>query len=209
MATRTPVATDNFNRASLGGDWTVVSSGNSSVTIGSSTVFRGTGGASSDEGPGMGTWASDSFADDQYVSIEVTFGNYGIYYNIGVMLRSDGAAFASCNMYYVLLIANDDTNPTIELGKRVGGSWSSLYSESVAFSSGDTLEAEVEGTSLRVFKNGTQLTNFDTTDSDISSGSAGALGAGGTDAVSGDNWIGGDLSGATDTTIIVPTGPWY
>ncbi len=102
-----------------------------------------------------------------------------------------------------------DGNGTGILGKHLAGSFTTIASgfarttDSVAFAcvAGDVLRIEVQGTTLRVYWNGVQLkdgsNNTSWTDSSISTGQPGVF----IFDEAFDNFVGGDLGGATNATV--------
>lgn len=184
---RSAVATDNFNRASLGSNWTQLNPGTSNLIIGSSTFLY------SDAGAASGRWdGAGSFSADQYAKMTVSgIANLSTAYWIGVVCRASPDINGIRDMYFYVVYADSATSQTTEIGKYVDGSYSSLTSTTIAWTAGDTIEIECEGTTIRGYKNGVQQQS--TTDSSLSSGHPGATAAGNSTSVQGDNWEGGNL----------------
>jgi hypothetical protein len=196
---RTPVATDDFNRASLGTtNWTQINSFNGSITIFGSVRVGGSS-AQPPAGAMAAEWDADTFADDQYALIVIdALGHVSRNQNIGVILRASADTDGDRDYYYVAV--GGDTFGTTEettFGKIINGTDTQFaQSTTPTWSTTETIELEAEGTTLTVLKNGTALGgSFTTTDSDLTSGFAGIIGAGG-DNVTGDDWEGGDITGA-------------
>jgi hypothetical protein len=141
--------------------------------------------------------------------VDLTFQSTGYY--IGVAVRcsadTDGA-----RDYYALIVSSDAAGPnyTTRLIKIVNGSATTLHSASVAWASGDTVELEVEGTTLTGMKNGSALGgSFTQTDTSLTTGKPGILGATDTDtSATGKNWVGGNLTAGDSTppTLTSPSG---
>jgi hypothetical protein len=141
--------------------------------------------------------------------VDLTFQSIGYY--IGVAVRcsadTDGA-----RDYYALIVSSDAAGPnyTTRLIKIVNGSATTLHSASVAWASGDTVELEVEGTTLTGMKNGSALGgSFTQTDTSLTTGKPGILGATDTDtSATGKNWVGGNLTAGDSTppTLTSPSG---
>ena len=192
---RTSIATDNFNRASLGADWTQQNTGNAGViSINSSTKAEGQYGVQPTDEIATVVWAgSGTFTDDQYASIKVlnvTSGG-GSTDRVAATARASGTG-ASRSYYEAVCKFNSGGTPTIELAKWVTGTRTILHSAATALANNDTLEIEVEGTTVRVLKNGTALGgSFTQTDASISTGKPGF---GATVATYGDDWDGGNIT---------------
>lgn len=185
---RTLVASDDFNRASLGANWDQTNAFNGSVNIVSSTLVSA---AHSQECAAR--YVSGTFAADQYSSLElVTWNQFGNN-RIGVAARMSPDDDGNRDHYeYVIFDNNGSTTKTTELAKVVNGSRTILTSSSVLWASGDRIEIECEGTTIRGLKNGTEVVSV--TDSDITTGRPGVRT---TSGKTGDNWQGGDLSAST------------
>jgi hypothetical protein len=105
---------------------------------------------------------------------------------VGVAVRNGSA---SSGTFYILLVWSD----WFLLSKRISFSSTDLRSASGTFTNGDSLRLEVEGTTLRCLKNGSQF--YTTTDAGISSGNPGIASSTNSNgsAASMDDWEGGDL----------------
>jgi hypothetical protein len=106
---------------------------------------------------------------------------------VGVSLRSDGTAN---NLYRIVV-----NTTTVYVAKVVSGSYTLITTRVQAFSANDILRVEVQGTTLRVYRNGVQL-GADITDSGRATGSAGIMYSSGAIGTI-DNFEGGDFAGAT------------
>lgn len=194
--TRVVVATDNFNRASLGSNWANQNTDWGTVRIVSDTVFDANSANVNNEA--IARWeGTGSFDADQYS--EVTIGGLSFLaaqFATGVIVRASADTNGARDHYFAE-VQHDSGGPnyTTVLGKVVNGTRAVLHSAAVAWANGDKISLEAEGTTLRLCKNGTALGgSFTQTDSDLSSGKPGILanGAGPT----GDDWEGGDISSA-------------
>lgn len=199
------IASDDFNRASLGAtDWTQLNAAWSNVQITGSTVFDAS--ASNANNEGAAVWiGAGSFSADQWS--EVTVGGLAfasIDWCVGVIARSTIDTGANRDFYF-FFVAGTSAGPnyTTVLGKVVNGTRTVLNSANQAWSNGDTISIECEGTEIRGCRNGTALGGaFTVTDSDLSTGNPGIL-ANGNTALTGDNWSAGDMtaSGPADPEI--------
>jgi hypothetical protein len=176
------LATDNFNRADstdLGASWDVVP-GESNCQIVANAVRAGVGGgADCSESYNGVTWPNDQYSQIVIVSLSDRF--------VGPVVR----ASTSANTLYLVECAT--TN--IYLYKVVSASGTLLVNYSGTVSVGDIIRLEAQGTTLRVFQNGTQ--RISTTDTSIASGRAGIhinLPGSQFDTAVLDNWEGGDFS---------------
>ena len=194
---RTSIATDNFNRASLGSDWAQLNSATSDVTINSSIRIAGTSdqpvsGAAAARWVGAGT-----FADDQYSSIEIIgLGHWTNQYHVGVIVRASADTGTGRDFYGASVEYDASSSPyPTRLYKIVNGTYTSIYSALVAWADGDKIELEVEGSELRVCKNGTPLGgSFTQTDTSLTTGAPGVC-VSGAGVAYGDNWEGGNMGG--------------
>lgn len=78
--------------------------------------------------------------------------------------------------YFARVKDDAAANRTFEIIKVVSGTETVLSTTTRAISTGDTIDIEVEGTNLRAFHNGTQVSALDITDSALSSGDWGICG---------------------------------
>ncbi len=193
---RTSVATDNFNRASLGADWAQLDNGYGNVVTNSSLYVASDSGA--DGGLNrMGTarWVgAGTFTDDQYSSLKLVepLGFVGGTARAGVIVRASADTGANRDYYEAYVQSDSSTTPTTVFAKQVNGTRTLLHSAAVSWAVNDRLELEAEGTTIRVCKNGTPLGgSFTQTDSSITTGLPGV--AMGTSGNRGDDWEGGNL----------------
>lgn len=192
--TRIVVATDNFNRASLGANWANQNPNWGTVQTSGSTVF--TANASNTNNEAIARWVgAGSFTDDQYS--EVTIGGLTFLsasFAVGVIVRASADTNGDRDHYFAEVQA-DSGGPTYTtvLGKVVNGTRTELHSAAVAWADTDKVSLEVEGTTLRVCKNGTALGgSFTQTDASLSTGLPGILANG--SAPTGDDCEVGNLS---------------
>jgi hypothetical protein len=206
MATRTSVATDDFNRASLGADWQQLNAFLGNINIYNSVNFS----SSASGAPGTAAAArwvgAGTFTDDQYASAVISnLAFISTDYSIGVIARAsaDGNSdYTTRDYYYAVVCLNGDTSYSTRLGKVVNGTVTALYTANIAWTVGDRIEIECEGTTIRALKNGTLInSSFEVTDSALATGAPGVTCAASAGEGRGDDWIGGNLGGATS---IVP-----
>lgn len=203
-ATRTAIATDNFNRTSggLGANWASLNPTWADMVIVAN--LRVTGNSSGgDTHRAAARWVgAGSFTDDQYSSTLITaLGFITSDYSIGAVCRAGSGTNSSRNYYEVVVLADSSgPNYTTEVNKVVAGTFTSLNSASRAWATSDRIEIECQGTTIRGLKNGTAF--FTVTDSSLSTGLPGIAGTNdGTDAnVTGDDWEGGNLTVSTKVT---------
>lgn len=196
---RTSVATDGFDRASLGTDWAQLNTYNGTIRTQDSLYVNSTGNGQ----PGItaaARWVgAGTFTDDQYASLEIRVLSYqSTSYNVGVICRASGDQDSNRDWYGASVCLDASSSYTTKLLKVVNGTVTELHSASVAWSVGDKIELEVEGTTLRLCKNGTALGgSFTQTDSSLSTGLPGvAIALGSETTFYADNWEGGNLSSA-------------
>jgi hypothetical protein len=194
---RSQVITDNFNRASLGGNWQQLNPTFGNITINASTVVWGPNSFAVENAQAARWIGAGSVTNDQYAAIKyVTVGGIGAAdYGVGVICRASTDTDGNRDFYYFIVLDNG----TAELGKVVNGTKTALHGPTaVSWASGDVVALEVEGTTLRACKGTTALGgSWTQTDSALSSGGVGVLGIG---AIAGDDFDAGDIAAA-------PAGP--
>lgn len=200
---RTLIASDDFNRASLGANWAQCNAIEGSIAINASTQIYGPN-ALGDGARQSARWVgAGSFTDDQYSSLEITLlSNFTTDYGIGVIARASADTNAARDQYVVFVCA-DSGGPsyTTNFGKVVNGTYTSLHTAAVTWSVGDRVEIECEGTTIRACKNGTPLGGaFTVTDTSLTTGVPGVAGSGGATTARGDNWQGGNVT--VDDTLL-------
>lgn len=170
--------TDDFNRASLGSDYS--DRGNSTMAIEASTVFRAshfgvigsTYGAAAYVGANAG-----SITADQYFTISLaSLTDQGAGHGVGGILRASTDVNPNDDFYYAYVDsdAGNGGTHTVVVGRMVNGTPTSIGTRSSVFSNADTFTAAIKGSTIRVFRNGTQL-GADLTDSNLTSGAVGIL----------------------------------
>lgn len=203
-ASRTSIATDNFNRAApLGANWqTVNTSLGSTATICTSTTVCGTSGVSGPPNGATYVWVgSGTFTDNQYSKITFANASFGsVNYGIGIVCRASTDTDAGRDYYYHFA----DSTGGSSFGKVVNGTHTSITTGSPGWSNGDTIELECLGTAITAMKNGVSLGgSFAATDSSLTTGAPGLIATGDGGVATGDDWDGGSLvagggGGATD-----------
>lgn len=172
-------ATDDFNRAAVGDNWTAVTSGNGNLTLSDNTVTAG-----------EAFWNADTLDDDHYSELEVvTAGSFA------PIVRAQAGARTFYYAFY-------DGGTTLGIWKFVAGTFEQLTGATItALQAGDKLRLAVTGNDLVASVNGTPVAAINATDTDIPAGGApGLFVLGG--AV--DNWLGGPIA---DTTAPVLSNP--
>jgi hypothetical protein len=155
-------ATDTFtgtNSDPLSGNWTTT---NGAWIIFSNRAFSNTADS-------LVKWTADAFDNDQYAQVTVHAiglggSNYGPAVRIGTVTG------------YSVTISADGTELTLKRAIDVTiGSYVTIQTISgLSIANGDTIKLQVTGTTLRVYQNDVQR-GTDSTDANISSGSAGML----------------------------------
>jgi len=182
------LATDNFNRANespLAGNWSPApSTGN--LRLDANQII----------GPAVAAdcvtyYNAISWPNDQWSEYTIT--STGGSVNAGPAVRissSNKSGYILCTLNSIFFIF-----------KFVDGSYTELGGVFGTNTIGDVVRLEVEGTTLRAYKNGVlQATR---TDTDLTSGSAGFYAS--QPAISFDDWSGGDFVVAIDTSKKLPT----
>lgn len=195
---RTSIATDNFNRASLGSDWTQLNTGAAGdVLLDSSIQIKGQYATQPTDQQGTARWVgAGSFTDDQYSQVKLVnpLDWNGATHRAGVIVRASADTGANRDYYEAYIAQDSGTTPTTYLAKWVNGTRTGLYSAAQTWAANDTISLEAEGTTLRVCRNGTPLGgSWTVTDSSISTGLPGVTMAGLTLA---DDWEGGNMGSA-------------
>lgn len=188
---RSLVASDDFNRAALGANWSSV--GESPMVIDSSTKFR----ASHFGLTGLMKWVgAGSFTDAQYSSVLVTgLVNEGAGKGIGASIRVTGTdPTENCYFAYVESDAGSGGTHTIILGKVINAAVTSLTTTTAVVTDDvSTIEIEGEGTALRAYVSGVQV--LSTTDADLATGIPGGYARSNVSNF-GTSWEGGNLVAA-------------
>lgn len=196
-STASEVTMDPFNRADqnpLAGNWTKAGGAATTLQLLSNAVQGVTAGGEGLMFYSAVTWPADQYAECQ-VSVASTVGG-------GPAVRVSGAAETA-------YIAQVHTNGTaISMAKFVAGVYTAFQNLTVAVASTDTIRLEVQGSTLRLFKNAVQV-GPDVIDGSIVTGSAGM------DYVSNttgriDNWAAGvppSTSGTVNPSTTISTDP--
>lgn len=174
-------ASDNFNRAdgnlqTGSANWTLVGTGNLAISANEITPARS-------GNPVLYRWNADTFANDQYAQLTITnvTTNGALGPAARVQTATTGAYFLStfsgASQSFLMKIINNGAMTQIGSG--------------FTTANGDIIRLEVEGTSLRVYKN--TVLQFTQTDSSLATGSGGLFGNDFDDTCTGDNWTAGDL----------------
>jgi hypothetical protein len=175
-------ATDNFNRASLGTNWTL---GLNSIVTSGSTVAKGNSGGNDSSA----WWNLDTFGGDHYAQIVIkTDGDGG-----GVLVRHQSGA----NTFYAFL--SDGTRCTMY--EVTGGTFATLgadYANNTVVN--DVLKLDATGSTLTPSLNGTPLATR--TDASITGGAPGLEVFSTTTTY--DDWLGGPILSVGGT----PYNPW-
>lgn len=118
-------------------------------------------------------------------------------YRVGVVVRCSADTDPNEDFYAFWVQDDEATNRTSKLVKRVNGTETALDTRASAWTNGDTIALEVEGTTLRAYKNDVLM--FSTTDSSLTTGKPGLAVGGNANIPTADNWEGGDIvaDGAT------------
>lgn len=195
----TTVQSDDFNRASLGANWTQLNTDWVTVTINSSIKIDGNGSSGNPTAgtEGAAVWAgSGSFTDDQCSTIAVSdLAWHSTNFNTGVIVRASTDVNAGRDYYWAVVYA-DQNGPsyTVAYGKKVNGTNTTFNSATTTWAAGDRIGLEAEGTTIRVTKNGTALGgSYTTTDSALTTGKPGIMAS--NSNPTGDDWIGGSVGG--------------
>ena len=180
----TTQVTDDFDRPSLGPNWT--------TAFGTIILVNNAYTSNQPNYPqdSAAFWNANSFTANHYSQATLNLPDNTSY--AGVLVRG------GVNSGYFCYGANQ----FLFLQKRVAGVQTTLAStNSYVFQSGDVMRLDVYGTTLRCLING--VVKLTATDSDLSSGSPGISGLYATQTTTGDNWTAGDWTGGPVT--ITPT----
>jgi hypothetical protein len=188
------IATDDFNRANgtgLGANWTAVVdnydiSSNRAVPspTSSDAVVRYSG----------ATWPNDQYSQAKCYTTNTTAGGAGI----GVCARCSASA---TTLYR--LVADHGSSSNWEIGDFIAGSYNFIANRTQAWTDGDTIRLEAQGTSLTIKLNGTAV-GAAITSSAIASGQAGLAYSSIASAPASDDFEGGDFAAAFDPSTV----PW-
>ena len=181
------LATDTFTRADnldLGTDWDVPTGGSAFQLLNNAAAPRNPD-TDAVESNNSATWPND-----QYAQCAATVSGTTSTAGPGPAVRIATGALT----LYRCVVSHAASN-NVELAKIVSGTYTQLALRTQAWTDGDVLRLEVAGTTLKVFRNGTQM-GANVTDSSIASGRAGIGFSSVTTSASLDNWEGGDFTTA-------------
>jgi hypothetical protein len=194
------ITTDNFNRSSstLGASWSEYGD--------FSNAWNANGSAAVPDSLGADCYAANNgtFPNDHYGQCKIAVtGSGGGGQGVGPAVRMGTAT--PTNVYR--LAADHAASNNMELSKFVGGSFTSKWVRTQAFTDGDTLYLEIQSTTLIAKLNGTAI-GASVTDSSLTSGAAGICFSSGTlTAASVDDFEGGDFAAAAAVSLVMPQYP--
>lgn len=211
---RTSIATDNFNRSSLGtSNWAQLNTAlGGDVKITASTKIVGQFALQSVHQACVARWiGAGTFTSDQYSKVAIdTIANVSTNSGIGAVCRASSDTGANKDFYELYVdggVIGGNVYLT-SLAKWVNGTRTVLYSNNETWVNTDTVELECEGTTIRGMRNGSSLgSSWIVTDSSIATGNPGVTTAG-TGIIIGDDWEGGNIAAAdvTPPNLTSPTG---
>jgi hypothetical protein len=199
----TALALDDFNRAdaaNLGANWTVVTSESATAIVSNKASAHDPQTADCSDYYNAVTWPNDQYSQAQ-VTATAGFTNED---GPAMMVRASAAA----KTYYRVVLCHNGSN-NLAIAKKVAGTYTLLGSRTTAFTDGDTLYFEAQGTNLLAKLNGSAL-GVAIGDSSIASGNAGlsysfeSSTGGATTGCTYDNWEGGNFASAFDPSTV----PW-
>jgi len=203
------LTTDDFNRAdttTLGLNWTNRKGGDTSYGI---STNRASIGLNQDTASfsNVSVFGSDQYSQVALSGLSGTNNETGL----GVCVRCDttnlGGGAPYINYYYAVVNTAGANNVTV--AKFVADTYTQLGQRTQAWTDGDILKLEAQGSTIRVYRNGTQL-GASFTDSTIAVGQPEL--AHGASFATGfiDNWEGGDIAvggaGATAKMLLMGVG---
>ena len=194
---RTLIASDAFNRASLGTtDWGQLNTAWGTVSINASIQFTSNFDTSADQ-TGAARWiGAGTFSNDQYSSVKIKnpLAFFGAAHRVGAIVRASADQDGTRDYYEAYIQADSASVPTTVLAKWVNGARTVLGSAAQAWAVDDLLSIEAEGTTIRLCRNGTPLGgSFTVTDSSLATGNPGVA-VGSTASLYGDDWEGGNVT---------------
>ena len=195
MPTYTPVATDDFNRASIGSNWTGTNQLENEITIYSSTKCTGAT-ANTSSNRMHGYWSgTGTFSDDQYSQIVVTgVSEITASYSVGVGVRNSTDTGANRDGYWFEFQEDSGTAKTTRILKVVNGSVTQLSTTTINWADGDTMRLDIIGSDLKAYRNDTLISALNVTDTALTTGKPGITGSGGSSGPWADSWVGGDVT---------------
>lgn len=208
---RTLIASDDFNRASLGANWAqagpILPGGFLADLRIRSSLYAEASGQGADA---VGRWVgAGSFEANQFAKATLAnVGYWGVSTRAGVAVcvqPNRGTVSAPESSYYAVRVHGDASGAkTTSLVRVVNAVETVLASTTMTWSTGDTIELERDGTTLRPYRNGSAIAALTVSDSAISGGVPGALcrAAG---AIYLDDWSGGNITAGGSG----PAGPTF
>lgn len=171
--------TDDFNRADggLGANWTAL---DSSFSISSNVVVPTATGSDAIQIVNAVAWPNDQYAQIKVPTLAVHANDIGI----GLALRCADAS----NLYRITVNFSN-----CQVAKVVSGSFTALANLGAGFAVNDTLYAEVQGNTVKVFKNGVQFGGDVGGDAALAAGSAGLMYSSTAVEAQADDFVGGDF----------------
>lgn len=203
MATRTQIASDNFNRASLGANW-------SQLRTSSGIIIGGSAYITSDNYTALAVWAGAGvFTDDQYSVLKLYDDPNYTDDQFGVVVRGSGLD-TTYQCYYVRFddqASHGNELQTVIYRVNAGVISGALATANLTWDIGNTIELEVIGSNpvvLTVYKNGspTAITYSDSSADRISTGGNPGVVING-QGLRGDDWEGGKLT-SDRTSFVMP-----
>lgn len=211
MASRTTLASDDFNRAdgALGSNWTTIVSTTAPAIVSNTIHDQGAAASSGAFYSGVPNWPSDSWAQITLVTQEASAGSQG------VGLRIQPAAYSGYLGFF------DAGTGNLRIRRVDAGAATNLVAVAYTFAANDVLRFEAIASQLRLYINDVlKLATFDTT---YKTGSAGYIGfrqaadnscddwsagsfdiAGGQGYVVSRSYVGSDLSGTLMSRPLYP-----
>jgi hypothetical protein len=180
------LATDNFNRANetpLGGNWTLSGAGDNDFNLSANHIVPANTSVDSVDWYNAVVWPNNQYSKASIVAPGTSAGGQGM----GLCVRHA----TSLRTYYGCVIDAAGAS-NVQLFKMVAGTKTVIWTRTATYSSGAIMELQVQGTTLRVIYNGSQV-GADATDSAISTGNAGLYYSSTDASATLDNWEGGSL----------------
>jgi hypothetical protein len=187
--------TDDFNRADgtgLGANWTYLTAGGDFKILSNQAEPTGFGAVA------QCVYTGTAFGADQYAQAKMAVNPY----QWGVMARTkDQSAGGTAGQGYQVR-GGDSISLDIKILVTIaGGSATVLQSTAVTADVGDTLRIEVQGSTVRAYKNGVQV-GSDQSDATYASGGGPGIEGGYAGFDGFDDFAGGDLGGAPASSIL-------
>lgn len=203
------LSTDDFNRTDntvLGVNWSNRKGGDTSYGI---STNRASIGLNQDT---TSFYNATVFGTDQYSQVALSgLSGTNNETGLGVCVRCDttnlGGGTAYNNWYHA--VVNTAGSNNVSVAKVVADTYTLLAQRTQAWSDGDILRLEAQGSTLRVYRNGVQL-GASITDSSVTTGEPGLAHIASFATGFADNWEGGDISvagpGGTSKMLLLGVG---